>query len=96
MIRNERQHRITKAQAEKLAEALKQLRQEVEETENPGRLKQAEEDALRSQLEDLERELQEYERLRSGRNAAIEAKSFEELPDALIRARIAAGMRAAG
>ena len=60
MIKNERQYRITKAQAEKFATALDNLRQRMQsEAElNPPLLK-LQEDALRSQLADLEAELME-------------------------------------
>ena len=45
-----------------------------------------------SQLEELEGQLREYEAVRDGRVAVLELDSLAELPEALIRARIAAGL----
>jgi ribosome-binding protein aMBF1 (putative translation factor) len=88
MIRNERQYRITLAQADKFARALDVVQDQS--VGNP--LRKLEDDALRSQLDELREELQAYERLRSGRRRTIAVGSFEELPQALIQARIAAGL----
>jgi len=89
MIRNELQYRTTKTQIEKFALALADA-----ETRTVGEslLRKLESDALRCQLQDLQREVREYEELRSGRCGVIRADSFEELPRALIQARIAAGL----
>ena len=61
MIKNERQYRITRAQAERLSEALRELEGETEEELglHPLLLK-AKRDAVRSQLADLEEELGDY------------------------------------
>ena len=93
MIKNQRQYRITKAQAEKFEKALEQLsaRPHTSEQIHP-LLKKAEKEALRSQLDDLRAELEEYEALRSGKRKVLELDSFDEFPQALIRARIAAGL----
>lgn len=94
MIKNERQYRITKAQAERFEHALTQLAERPEGVgaeENP-LVRKLEVDALRSQLADLTAELEEYEALRSGRRAAPALAPFAELPRVLIRARIAAGL----
>jgi ribosome-binding protein aMBF1 (putative translation factor) len=48
--------------------------------------------ALRSQFKDLQDELSEYEKLRGGKQTIAELESFEQLPSALIQARIAAGL----
>ncbi|MDR2614849.1 MAG: helix-turn-helix domain-containing protein, partial [Candidatus Accumulibacter sp.] len=45
-------------------------------------------DGLRSQLEDLEAELAEYEALRQGQVATLEADSIVGIGEALIKARI--------
>jgi len=47
---------------------------------------------MKSQLEDLQRELKEYETLRSGKRKVVTLGSLEELPKTLIQARIAAGL----
>ena len=56
------------------------------------RLRQAQADALRSQLADLEAELQQYESLRSGKRRIIRTQSLEDFPRALIQARVALGL----
>lgn len=93
MIKNKRQYRITKAQAQKFEQALAQLMQsEVAQQENP-LLWQVQGDALSSQINDLQEELKEYEALtNSSPNQPISLKlrSLSELPFALIKARIVA------
>lgn len=88
MIKNERQYQITKAQAEKFAAA---LRQAETRTYSDPLLAGLERDSLRSQLEELEADLAEYDRLRSGQVKEIVVDSIDQIPRALIRARIAAG-----
>jgi DNA-binding XRE family transcriptional regulator len=93
MIKNERQYRITKAQAQKFKQALAQLMQaEVAKQENP-LLWQVQGDALSSQINDLQEELKEYEALTSrspNQPVILNLRSLSELPFALIKARIAA------
>jgi transcriptional regulator with XRE-family HTH domain/Zn-dependent peptidase ImmA (M78 family) len=93
MIKNERQYRITKAQAEKFEQALARLAEAPEsDVEGNLLLRQMEEDALRSQLADLREELGEYEALQSGARSVLAIESFDEFPRALIKARIGAGI----
>ena len=93
MIKNERQYRITKAQADKFAQALSQFLEiaDKEEQIHP-LLRQAQIDALQNQLQDLRAQIEEYEALKSGRYQVIELNSFEDLPRSLIQARIASGL----
>ena len=67
MIKNERQYWITKIQADRFAKALGELDSETAEglAMHPLLFK-AKKDAAKSQLADLEEELQDYERLKSG------------------------------
>jgi ribosome-binding protein aMBF1 (putative translation factor) len=93
MIRNAREYRITKAQAEKFEHALKDF--DPSPFAHPNihpRLIKAQRDAMASQLETLRREIREYERLRSSRRRQINPEEIAELPRKLIRARIAAGL----
>jgi ribosome-binding protein aMBF1 (putative translation factor) len=93
MIKNERQYRITKAQAEKFARALAHMDEHPEETASVGpRLQLAMKDALTHQLADLREEMEEYEALKSGQQQVFELESFAELPRALIQSRIALGL----
>lgn len=92
MIKNERQYRITRAQAEKFEHAMAEL---ASAPDTPGVhpvLKQAQIGALRSQLGDLQAELDEYQALRSGRRQVLTLDSFDDLPRALVQGRIAAGL----
>jgi transcriptional regulator with XRE-family HTH domain len=95
MIRNEKQYKITRAQAEAFRGALSELmttRSSVP-SDPAGELKwKLQEGALRGQLADLDQELKEYENLRENRLEALELGDFEELPDILVKARIAAGL----
>ncbi len=60
MITNEREYRITRAQAEKLRRALTDFTAADNSSVHP-RLRKAQEDALRSQLEQLQYELTRFE-----------------------------------
>lgn len=92
MIRNERQYRITKAQAEDFERTLRAL---VRQPLAPGihpRIWQAQRDAIRSQVDELREDLASYEALQAGKAKVLELSSLDELPEALIQSRIAAGL----
>ena len=91
MIKNERQYRITKAQVARFEAALQEVSARNAATA-PSVLERAQEQALGSQLADLKAEVSDYEMLKSGTVTTFQAETFEELPTALIRARIATGM----
>jgi cytidylate kinase/transcriptional regulator with XRE-family HTH domain len=91
MIKNERQYRISKAQAEKFRAAIQTLETGPPDEKIHPVLRKAEIEGMRSQLADLDRDIREYERLRSGRRAAVKIDRFEDLPRVLIESRIAAG-----
>jgi hypothetical protein len=65
MLKNERQYATTKAQADKFARALEELIDRPAAGVHPV-LRNAEEDAVRSQLADLQAELEQFERLPGG------------------------------
>ena len=93
MIKNERQYRITKAQADRFSQTLDSLRHRPSGTAGVHPLiAKAQEDALRSQLADLEGELREYESLKAGKFPIDELNMVAELPAVLIKARIAQGL----
>lgn len=90
MITNERQYRITKGWLKKF-EASAALNEESEPPPDVHpRIHQAATDALASEAEVLRGQLREYERLRAGRVKQRTLRSLDELPKALIEARIAA------
>lgn len=90
MITNERQYRITKGWLKKF-EASATLNQQREPPPDVHpRIHQAATDALRSEAEVLRDQVREYERLRAGRVKQRTLHSLDELPKAIIEARIAA------
>ncbi len=93
MIKNERQYRITKAQASRLRQTLENIRPRSADTPglNP-RIAQAQEEAVQSQLADLEQELREYQSLRAGGFELEELHAIDGVATALIKARIARAM----
>src|SRR5580692_215477 len=91
MIKNERQYRITKAQLERFSDAIKHVEAASDSGIDP-LLKKAQFEALQSQFKDLQDELLAYEALQAGNAHVVEVESFDEIPSALIRARIAAGL----
>lgn len=92
MIRNERQYRITKAQFDLFEQQLRAMRTKTAKSGLHPRIQQAQQDALKSQLDELRGDLDEFEALQSGNRNVFELASFDELPSALIRARIAVGL----
>jgi transcriptional regulator with XRE-family HTH domain len=94
MIKNERQYKITKAQADKFREAIAQMPASPPTNGDPNGLLlwKMQRASLQSQLDDLLFQLKQYDALRAGQHVVIEVSSFEELPTALIQARIAAGL----
>ena len=93
MIKNERQYRITRTQAERFARTLDGLRERSGEAEvmHP-MIAQAQVDAVSSQLADLEAELREYEAIREGEFPVDALREAVNLPELLIKARIARGL----
>lgn len=92
MISNEHQYRVAKAQLANLREAFDSF--DVEEARSrvgSRALALAERAALQSEVDELERQLSEYDRLRSGKVVKFEAVGLEELPTILLQARIARG-----
>src|SRR5437879_6535807 len=91
MIKNDRQYRITKARADELDKALVALGAAPLGATHPD-IRKAELEGLRSQIDELREDLADYDSLQSGKEQVLELTSLEELPSALIRARIAAGL----
>jgi len=93
MIKNERQYRITKAQAAKFEAALKTFgsKSRNDQATHP-LLAKAQKVAIKSQLDSLNDELREYEELQSGKVPAPDLGYIAVVPRDLIRARIASGL----
>ncbi len=102
MIRNERQYRTTLRQRQMLAEALDELASHIvpvppspagpEPGDRAAQIVELERASLLGQLAVLDSQVSEYEQLRAGQLATARVPSLAELPDALVRARIAAGL----
>jgi ribosome-binding protein aMBF1 (putative translation factor) len=90
MIKNEREYKITRAQAGKLETALAEaLALPRANSNREARLQQLREDSIRAQLAGLQAQVREYEALRDGAMVEITAASLVELPRTLIQARLA-------
>ena len=90
MITNERQDRITKAQRDKFVAVAENLRASGYTPSDFRR--NLELRAVDSQVQELQAQLAEYEGLRAGTVPVGQVRSLDELPDVLIRARIASGL----
>ena len=89
MIANELQYRNTRQWVERFEQA--RAAADAQADLNP-RDRRALRDQFDSQIEEPRDQLAEYEALRAGKVRELELRSLKELPDALIRARIAAGL----
>ena len=73
MIKNEREYRITKAQANKFEHALSQLATSESVSGLHPLIQKAQRDGLQSQLDELREQIAEYESLCSCQQAVISA-----------------------
>jgi DNA-binding transcriptional regulator YiaG len=93
VITNDRQYRITRRETGKFEEAIRALSErEVDRESDDGLFRDLQIAAMRSQLEDLRTEIDEYEAIRSGEHSRLSLESLDQLPRALVAARIAAGL----
>lgn len=93
MITNERQYKITKSQAAKFESALTGFNELtlIEQGMDP-LLVRAQRNALESQLDELNQEIESYESLKAGKVTNLTAQAIGEIGKKLIEARIAQGM----
>lgn len=92
MILNERQYGITKTKIKEFEQARAKLSNSpVPENRNEQLRHKAYLDTLNNQLEVFRREIKEYEELKKGDIKSLKLDSFEQLPEALIKARIIRG-----
>ena len=93
MIKNERQYRIARAQADRFERSLEKLRQDNKgDADLHPLIAKAREDAIRSQLSDLRSDIREYEALKAGDFELDQLELVSNIPTILIKARIARGM----
>jgi ribosome-binding protein aMBF1 (putative translation factor) len=96
VIKNEKQYRITKAQVRRFQDAIAELASQARPANISARLWGAQRQATKSQMEELQEQVEAYERLHAGKSKEVILDGVEDLPKALIRARIAAGMTQEG
>jgi len=87
MIRNERQYKVTKGQVSRLEAALGADREAKPKMAK--RVFEAMVAGIQSQIDDLEQELKEYRDLT--KVEALPLRSADDLPELLVRARVARG-----
>ncbi|MDP9364099.1 MAG: helix-turn-helix domain-containing protein [Chloroflexota bacterium] len=93
MITNERQYRITRREMGKFEEAIAALSErEVDRASEDALFRDLQIAAMRSQLDDLQADIDEYQAIKSGERSRLTLDSFDQLPRALVAARIAAGL----
>jgi HTH-type transcriptional regulator/antitoxin HigA len=91
MIRNDKEYRHSKEQLSEFETELQKLSEGRHSAERD-EVSSAVIDALRMQIEDLEREISEYEDLKEGRLLSFSAEDLDSLGELLIKARIACGL----
>lgn len=88
MIKNEKQYRTTKARLKDFERSLELCK----ENKHPDPvIQKAMVDSIKSQMDDLKKEIREYEKLKTEKVPRIKLHSLDELPELLIRSRIAHG-----
>jgi ribosome-binding protein aMBF1 (putative translation factor) len=92
MIQNQREYRITSAWLKRFERDLETLEHKPPKPGTHPKLHKAKMDATRSQAEDLRSQLAAFDALRSHHVSGVTVTSLEGLADALIQARIAAGL----
>ncbi|WP_457301928.1 helix-turn-helix domain-containing protein [Phyllobacterium sp. P5_D12] len=89
MIFSDRQYAVSKEQLSKLHNAANAVKADSTKL---AWLQEIEFNALESQIADIQREMAEYDFLKSGAASFTEGFAFEDLPRVLIQARIAKGL----
>lgn len=93
MIYSDKQYAISEGQLHKLRDALAAAQSEGAATIGEQNwLRDAQSDAIKSQIATMEAELSHYELLKSGEITFAKVHSLENLPSVLVQARIAAGL----
>lgn len=91
MIKNEVQQRVTETKLAELQATLAAYR--ASDADGSNRLlRQLQEDSYQSLIDELQAELVEYEEVRQGQRRRFECASLTELPQALIKVRLARGL----
>jgi HTH-type transcriptional regulator / antitoxin HigA len=91
VIRNDKEHRHSKVQLSELEAELQRL-SKGRRSAGRDEVASAVIDALRMQIEDLEREISEYEDLKEGRLLSFGADDLDSLGELITKARVARGL----
>jgi transcriptional regulator with XRE-family HTH domain len=92
MIKNDRQHGIIRGRVERLQRLQDELLERLADGAADRARTELELKAVRAEIIRMQAELDDYNTLKAGRGEIGTAKSVEDLPRLLIRARIAAGL----
>jgi HTH-type transcriptional regulator / antitoxin HipB len=90
VIQNERQYKVTQTKLRELEQASANI--DFEDPNLHPRQILSQKNSYARIVGTLKQEIAEYEELKSGRIAVFQIESFQDLPTALIKARIASGM----
>lgn len=90
MIQNERQYKITQTKLRDLK--LDRAALDLPDSDLHPRLMLARKNSLNILIKELEQEIAEYDRLKSGQINKWPIESLQDLPNVMIKARIAVGM----
>ncbi len=88
MLKNEKQYRSAKAQAEKFAKTLGKFQDKRPNGSHTAHSMSAYEEAVQLQHNILVKEIRDYERVRSRYTSELEYASFNQISEMLIQARI--------
>ncbi len=84
MIKNDKQYKITKSRLKEFKKGLKNL----SEQEMDPAWRELSEGSIKSQIEDFEKEIHEYELLKQGNVHIVRISRLQDVNEALIKARI--------
>ena len=94
MIKNEREYAVTKSWVKRFEEGVSDIDQRL--AGGGDQMLALERAGLQSKAAEMRRDIAEYEALRSGSAPDMDSCGLEDLPEALIKARIALGMTQRG
>jgi len=91
MITNDRQYRITKSWIKKFEDGLFDLKQLPKDPTRTW-VRAGQEESLAMQIEELQEQVKEYEKLRAGKLKLPSLEQIDQIPELLIKWRIARGL----
>jgi ribosome-binding protein aMBF1 (putative translation factor) len=89
MIKNEREYKISKSWVGKFETSLETARSRKSKDKNDAERLKVRIAGIESQLEELQEDLAAYEALKEGKTQSFVAHTLSELPEVLIKARVA-------